>query len=227
VAASGRQLIALEQLFEPFKDEIAFVAENGGLVTYKDQLIYEARVTKQQIQDVYDVLLSNPHFQAGNMLSSGRNGAYILKEAAGDFGKFMEHYYVNVQYIDAWDEITDDIIKLSLNLPEDYVLEGEDWLNAHLDGMTGMTTGFQSIDVVPQGVDKGVGLQHLMETLGATAADLHAFGDNFNDYGMLELAAHSYATANARPQIKALSGQVIGHADDQAVLEQIEKELQM
>ena len=41
VAASGRQYPNLRRLFEPVKDEIAYICENGALVVYKDQVLHK------------------------------------------------------------------------------------------------------------------------------------------------------------------------------------------
>ena len=43
VAASGRQLLALEAMFSAFTDRIIFVAENGGIVKYQDQILFEEK----------------------------------------------------------------------------------------------------------------------------------------------------------------------------------------
>ena len=39
VAASGRQYPNLKRLFAPVADEIAYIAENGALVLYQDQVL--------------------------------------------------------------------------------------------------------------------------------------------------------------------------------------------
>ena len=44
VAASGRQLLALEAMFADFADRIIFVAENGGIVKYRDDILFEEKM---------------------------------------------------------------------------------------------------------------------------------------------------------------------------------------
>ena len=44
VAASGRQLLALEAMFSAFADRIIFVAENGGIVKYQNQILFEEKM---------------------------------------------------------------------------------------------------------------------------------------------------------------------------------------
>ena len=44
VAASGRQLLALEAMFADFSDRMIFVAENGGIVKYRDDILFEEKM---------------------------------------------------------------------------------------------------------------------------------------------------------------------------------------
>ena len=88
-----------------------------------------------------------------------------------------------------------------------------------------MTTGFESLDIIPRGVDKGFGLRHLCQELGIKTSQVMAFGDNLNDLQMLEEAGVAIAPSNAREEIKAVSDHIIGHHKDGAVLDYIEKEV--
>ena len=74
-----------------------------------------------------------------------------------------------------------------------------------------MTTGFESIDIVLDYVDKGVALVELAKKLGLEMEQVMAFGDNLNDLHMMQVAGQPIAPENARPEILALAKQVIGH----------------
>ena len=58
------------------------------------------------------------------------------------------------------------------------------------------------IEVVSEGVDKGVALEHLAGYLGMSTDDIIAFGDNTNDLPLLKAAGTSVAVANAVPVVK-------------------------
>ena len=45
-AASGRQLYSLRRLFEPVKDEISYIAENGSLCISGDQVIAKGLISR-------------------------------------------------------------------------------------------------------------------------------------------------------------------------------------
>ena len=101
-------------------------------------------------------------------------------------------------------------------------MERGDYLNTIFEDMTAVTTGFDSMDIILKGVDKGFGLYHLCQELGCKASDVVAFGDNLNDMEMLTFAGHAVATENARDEIKAVADEVIGHHKDGAVFDFME-----
>lgn len=48
-----------------------------------------------------------------------------------------------------------------------------------------------SFDIVPKGIDKGVGISYLLEIMNLKADEIIAVGDGVNDYAMFELAGFS------------------------------------
>ena len=47
-------------------------------------------------------------------------------------------------------DIQDEIFKLTTNFDAALVLEGEQWVTENIPGVKAMTTGFESIDIVPR-----------------------------------------------------------------------------
>lgn len=89
-------------------------------------------------------------------------------------------------------------------------------------GVKAMTTGFESIDIVLDYVDKGVAIVELAKKLGITMDQVMAFGDNLNDLHMMQVVGHPVAPENARPEILELAKTVIGHHKDQSVIAYME-----
>ena len=58
------------------------------------------------------------------------------------------------------------------------------------------------IEVVTEGVDKGVALENLAGYLGFAKDEIIAFGDNTNDLPLLKAAGTSVAVSNAVPEVK-------------------------
>jgi Cof subfamily protein (haloacid dehalogenase superfamily) len=75
--------------------------------------------------------------------------------------------------------------------------------------------GADAVEIGPAGVDKGSGLRWLCEHLGIDAADVVAFGDEYNDHEMLQWAGHGVAMGNAPEVTRALADEVApSNADD-------------
>ncbi|MFC3931404.1 Cof-type HAD-IIB family hydrolase [Streptococcus dentapri] len=218
--ASGRSMLALKKIFAGFEHDMAFVAENGSFVQYDGQVLFEAQMDEafyMRIAQQLDVLPDMTGY-----LLSGRKGAYTLESSSPDYIEFVKHYYENVQPVDSLADLDDDIFKITVNFTQKTVADRESWLNEHLSGAIALTTGFKSVDIILLDVDKSTGLKSMCQELGIEASQVIAFGDNMNDYQMMQFAGTAIATANARQEIKDLANEVIGHCNDQAVISYME-----
>jgi Cof subfamily protein (haloacid dehalogenase superfamily) len=84
--------------------------------------------------------------------------------------------------------------------------------------------GADAVELGPAGVDKAAGLAWLCGHLGIDAADVVAFGDEWNDVTMLQWAGHGVAMANADERVRAHADEIApSNVDDgvAAVLERL------
>lgn len=221
--ASGRSYLSLEKLFADFKDELIFIAENGSLVLEKDQSHFEALMTKDFYLSVLKSLKESPFGRDSAWLLSGRRASYVLKTADQAYVDHIKKYYDNVTLVEDFSQVEDDIFKITGDLGEDKVVEGAAWLSQNLPGVKTMATGFTSIDIIRDDVDKRTGLEKLCRDLDIRSEEVMVFGDNLNDYQMMDYAGFSIATTNARDEIKALANLVIGTCDQEAVQAYLEE----
>lgn len=61
-----------------------------------------------------------------------------------------------------------------------------------------------SLEIMAEGVNKGVALERLLARLDIPAARCLAFGDNLNDAEMLQVAGHGFIMAHAHPDLPRL-----------------------
>lgn len=224
VAASGRSLPSLKQLFEEFLDDIALVAENGAVVVYRNQTIYlDDPIQPATYLSLVEELVQSGHVAAQHVTLSGLTASYMLKAVDTGLYNILSDYYHDIALVEQFEDISEPIIKLNLYVDESKRQSTQDWINHHFKQLTAVTTGFTSIDIILSGVHKGIGLSQLCQHLGLTGKELIAFGDNQNDLEMLKLASVSIATANAIAEVKAQSDLVIGHCDDESVIEYMEE----
>lgn len=79
------------------------------------------------------------------------------------------------------------------------------------------------IDVMPAGRSKGSRLLGWAADHGVDQADIVAFGDNFNDVGMLTGVGLGIAMGNAPEGVKVQAVEVIGGNDTDAIADRIER----
>src|SRR5574341_668648 len=130
-ASSGRSLLGLIEVFSEYKDQMAFVAENGGVVAYKGEILFAKDLTVAQTQELIDDLQEMPFSPKNHYLISGLKGAY----------------YPYCQLYHRLDEIDDKLLKVTTNFPEDHVRDCEQWITDRLSFVRATTTGFTSIDI--------------------------------------------------------------------------------
>ena len=210
--ASGRGLLSLEKHFADVKDEIIFIAENGSLVRFHGQDLYEATMPRDFYLSTFEKLKTSPYFDEKKMLLTGKKACYVLNTVDETYLMFSHHYNENIQKVASLEDITDEIFKFTTNFTEETVEAGESWVNEHVPGVKAMTTGFESIDIVLDYVDK----------LNLDMDQVMAFGDNLNDLHMMQVVGHPVAPENARPEILELAETVIGHHKDQSVIAYME-----
>ena len=113
-------------------------------------------------------------------------------------------------------------LKITTQFPAEYVHKGAAWLNERLPHIQAVTTGFESIDIILRGANKGFGLSHLCQVLKLKSEHVLAFGDNLNDFEMMDFADVAIAPENARVEIKELADEVIPHHQEQSVITYME-----
>jgi Cof subfamily protein (haloacid dehalogenase superfamily) len=75
--------------------------------------------------------------------------------------------------------------------------------------------GADAAEIGPVDLDKCAGLVWLCEHLGIEAAQVIAFGDDWNDLTMLQWAGHGVAMANADERVRLLADEIApSHRDD-------------
>lgn len=200
-----------------------FIAENGSVVEFHGEDLYEATMSKDFYLGVFEALKSSPYADPNKLLLTGKKGSYVLETVDPDYLALSQNYNENIQKVKSLADIQDEIFKLTTNFDAALVLEGEQWVTENIPGVKAMTTGFESIDIVLDYVDKGVAITALADKLGISMDQVMAFGDNLNDLHMMQVVGHPVAPENARPEILAIAETVIGHHVTGSVLRYMEE----
>ncbi|WP_162143350.1 Cof-type HAD-IIB family hydrolase [Pseudovibrio exalbescens] len=79
------------------------------------------------------------------------------------------------------------------------------------------------LEFVPKGLNKAQAAQKLLDAHGLTWGQAAAFGDGDNDRALLESVGHSFAMANARPEVKGSARFHAPSNDEDGVAVMLEK----
>lgn len=219
VAASGRSLLTLKELFQDTQDQMAFIAENGCIVEDQGTILFEAEMLPEDYQLIVSELEHHP--DCHGYLLSGEKGAYAPLGSTPEYLKNARRFYANVQTVDT-NTVTDKILKVTTQFQYDKAHAFTEMLNAKHDKFQAVVTGFDGIDIIPKAYDKSTGLAVLCDKLGLGKEDVYAFGDNYNDLEMLAFAGTAIVTENGVAKAKALATEVIGANSTDAVLDYLE-----
>jgi Cof subfamily protein (haloacid dehalogenase superfamily) len=202
--ASGR----LPYGVKPYAEELDvlnnggyYLGFNGGAVLNSgNELIGRTYLDSKYIEPVYEVL------RPTNVTTMVHKGDIIYAD----------------RKVNDYTHIEPDVIGLPLNLVDD-IAEFVDW-KLHkilLCGEPGELKEVESklkakfaddvdiylsapwfLEVMPNGVNKGLGVEKVCADMGISMDEVMAFGDNYNDIPMLEMAGLGIAMGNAEDEVK-------------------------
>ena len=218
VAASGRQYANERRLFGGIRDEISYIAENGSLCVHQGRVISRSVLP----DDLASRILREIKKETGYEIVASREDTCLIED---NDPAFVDHI-VNVMHNTT--RIVDDLAKepgpfLKIAIAN---MGGRDLGHdlRHLQEMfapdvRAVTSGNIWIDFILPGCNKGTALAEMLRLFGVKPEECMAFGDQYNDVEMLELAGYGYAMSNAAPGIAGHARYVTDSVDE--VLEDV------
>lgn len=193
--ASGRQYATLRRQLG--RDELVYIAENGSYVVQHDEQVSADPLDLGTAREVVEAVRGADHLDLGTVLC-GKRSAYV--ERTDDaFLDQARPYYARLETVADLTGVDDEVLKVAVY---DFgtAATGAGLL---LEPFAAMVSGKHWVDVMSPTADKGHALRAVQDTLGITAEQTMAFGDYFNDVGMLDAAYWSFAMDNAHPDVRA------------------------
>lgn len=199
VAASGRQFYSISDKLSSIRNDISIIAENGGMIKFKDQgMMFNALDT----EIIRKLIPSLREIKGTYIVLCGEKGAYIETENP-NFTEMFKEYYPKYFYLKDLEKIEDDVFfKIALYHEidsEKHIYPGVRHLENELQVKV---SGQHWVDIAHPNANKGNALKTLQKDLGISEAETMAFGDFNNDLEMLHHSYFSYAMENAHPNIK-------------------------
>lgn len=222
--ASGRQLATLQHMFSRNEPD-TFIAENGAVVWHKGEIVSVSPLAPGAVHRLAAALDTAP-FRAHAVLCKPEISYTAANTPPAIQAEVDKYYLANApasSLLDALSNDPDDTVKVALYVETDAERDALPWLGEVVPELNATVSSHHWIDLMAPGVNKGVALRALAETLGVALADAAAIGDYLNDYAMLEEAGWAVAMGNAHPDLKAIADEVVGTNDEHGALDRIER----
>ncbi|MBR1781041.1 MAG: HAD family phosphatase [Oscillospiraceae bacterium] len=114
IAASGRQYPSLRALFAPVADHMAFLAENGAGLYYRDELVAERFFDRQLALELARYVREIPGCE---LIAGGVESCIFPKTQA-----FADHVYremkLQVREVHSFDELPEKMMKIAIWCPD-------------------------------------------------------------------------------------------------------------
>ncbi|MFT3971533.1 MAG: HAD family hydrolase [Micropruina sp.] len=215
VAASGRPLNRLQQMFPP-RDGIAYIGNNGGTVSDGDTILFQSLLRPQSYREMAELTL---RVTPGVPVACSPDAAYVWGGHA-EHEEYLARFNPRIVYIDDFAELDAAIDKFSVYLPQGESIRYYDeiFYPTYADQFSVTTGSPLWVDLMNPGVHKGHGLRLLADRLGLGRHQLMAFGDAYNDLEMFDEAEYSYAVRNAHETVRQRARFVAESNADNGVL---------
>lgn len=219
--ASGRQLPSIARLFEPVKDNIIFIAENGAYVVCRDTEMSAVPMEREYVKQ----LVKEIRQQKQCILTmSGRNVTYIESHDEEFVDLLVNGYKNTIQIVDDVLKVDTQVIKIAVYVKEGITKIAEDYFIPNWNNdLKVVIAGYSWLDFMNKQVDKGNALARIQQMTGIKQEETISFGDNSNDLGMFIHSGKSYAVANAREEVRQAADCVIGSYKEESVIKELEK----
>ena len=216
VIASGRQYHTLEKDFVSLKDNLIFVAENGGLVINKDKIIYINEMSKEDVRRCLDIIAEYPDMTP---VLCGAHSAYMPK-ADDEIISLVDMYYVRLEVVDDIYSCVDEdsIIKIAVNVRDDKAEQSMKYFEDLGDRIKPVLSGSRWIDIANTSVNKGEAVKAVLKSFDIDRSNAMAFGDYLNDYELIQSCEESYCMENGHPKLKEIAKYVTASNDDDGVM---------
>lgn len=215
VSASGRQYDNQRRVFEPIKDEISYIAENGSICVHQGEVISRTVIERSLVQRIISEIRKQDHFE---IVVSREDCCFIEDRDPAFVDLIVNVMHNTTKVVKDLAAVDGDILKVAIcnmtdgpHIIDKYLKHLQDLF---ADEIKVVTSGNVWIDFIAPGSNKGTALLELLSRFQIKPSECIAFGDQYNDVEMLQLVGESYAMSNAAPGISYYSTYVTASVEE-------------
>ncbi|MCI9360105.1 MAG: HAD family phosphatase [Hungatella sp.] len=199
-AASGRQWVSIERLFEPVKERIFYLSDNGAYVGCHGRNLFLNTIDRELALEMVEDIKKEPELE---VMLSGPDVVYMDTKDQEFVDWIIDGYKFQVKLVEDVREVDDRFIKVSAYKKHGVQEATKEIRKKYENRMKVTISGDMWMDCMALGVCKGQAIEVLQKGLDIKPEETMAFGDQLNDVEMLGRAYYSFAVGNARPEVKA------------------------
>jgi hypothetical protein len=198
-AASGRQWASIESIFDPVKEKIFYLSDNGAYIGCHGRNLFlnpiECNTVMEMVEDVRTM-------EGLEVMLSGPDVVYLETKDREFLDWMVNDYKFRVETVEDLTKVQSEFIKISVYRKTDVEVYTRQLREKYAERLKITISGDMWMDCMRPGVNKGEAVKILQESLSIKPEETMAFGDQLNDIEMLNQAYYSFAVGNARKEVK-------------------------
>ena len=227
--ATGRGHHSILKIYDKIKDDIVMITNNGAIIIDKGEIIAAQFLPRIIAQEIVEAIQNLPKV---SLMVKGIDSAYFFGEdiLATIPTEILDDHFPKHTVVNGFADIPtdDEIVQIVVYDPDcDPEKNARIPLLQFEDNATLAVSGDYWLDIMAKNINKGNALAQLQEMLDANPDETMVFGDQMNDYELMQSAYYSYAMDNAVEPIKAVANFVAPSNEDEGVIKIIENFLAM
>lgn len=198
-AASGRQWASIESIFDPVKEKIFYLSDNGAYIGCHGRNLFLNPIERKTVMDMVEDVRGMEELE---VMLSGPDVVYLETKDRDFIDWMVNGYKFRVEMVDDLTKVQSEFIKISVYRKTDVETHTRHLREKYGDRLKITIAGDMWMDCMRPGTNKGEAIKLLQESLSITPEETMAFGDQLNDIEMLNQAYYSFAVGNARKEVK-------------------------
>lgn len=198
-AASGRQWASIEQVFDPIKEKIFYLSDNGAYIGCHKRNLFLNTIDRSVVLGMLEDVRRREDLE---IMVSGPDVVYLETKNQEIVDWLINGYKFRVKRVDDISKVDDQFIKVSVYKKESVETATAALREKYKDRLKITISGDMWVDCMAKGINKGAAVKLLQDSLEILPEETMAFGDQLNDIEMLKQAYYSFAIGNARPEVK-------------------------
>ncbi|MDO5547298.1 MAG: HAD family hydrolase [Eubacteriales bacterium] len=216
LSCSGRQYANQRRLFAPIADEISYICENGSLTMHRGEAVACETLDRAKSLDLLNYIQAQPGCEG---LLSTQRCCYVKPKEAGYLAHMREYVGNDTEVTPEWEDVPEDFIKISLYCPRGDLLSVQKRMAEFAEPyLTPVLGGYNWIDFLRDGCDKGIALRKYCQLRGIAPEDVIGIGDNENDMALLGTVGEMWAMQSGHPNLIARADRSV-----HSVVEELDK----